>query len=97
MQKLAENVAPAVVPLLAQHAVPRQNHPDIPGRYCASLQVWVANEVPLAMSGGSLPELQTKTSAQIESDDVSPTLLEMVTKTKTQVERDDQGIHLATS
>lgn len=92
MQKLLENViVPGVVPLLAQHAVRRQDHPDIPGRYCASQQVWVANELPLAIAEGTLQELQTKTSAQIESDDVSPTLLEMVTKTKTQVERDDQS------
>lgn len=90
-QKLVEELMPPVVPLLAQHAERRQGHPHIPGQYCASRQVWIVNELPLAMAEGTLQELQTKTSAQIESDDVSPTMLEMITKTKTQAERDDQG------
>lgn len=87
-----ENNSQGILPLLAQRAIPRTGDTTIPGNYCAEQQVWIANGVPLVASATSLPEMSTKTEAQIERDDISPRVIfEMQTKTKAQIERDDQG------
>ena len=80
-----------IVPLLVQGAVARTGNTDIPGAYCPERHVWMLDGEPLVSGDTELPELVTKTSAQLERDDVSPTfLLEMQTKTKAELERDDQ-------
>lgn len=85
------NKSLGILPLLVQRAVSRTGDTAIPGHYCTEQQVWVVGGVPLVASGTSLPELSTKTEANIERDDVAPrVILEMQTKTNAQLERDDQ-------
>lgn len=91
MQKIeTEYKSQCIMPLLAQQAIPRTGDTTIPGNYCVEQQVWIADGLPLVASDTSLPELTTKTNAQLERDDASPRMiLEMQTKTKAQLERDD--------
>jgi hypothetical protein len=92
MHKFSQTPTGSVTPLLAQSAVRRSGDARIPGGYSASHQLWMMEDAPLVSSVDGLPELRTKTEAQMERDDVVPNvLLEMATKTDAVSERDDQS------
>lgn len=90
MHNFSETPPGSVTPLLAQAAVPRSGDTRIPGGYSASHQLWMVGGAPLVSSVNGVPELRTKTEAQLERDDVGPNvLMEMATKTDAVIERDD--------
>lgn len=96
MQAPTNDLSPDHVrPFLMDKAVPRTGEDRLPGQYCNARHVWMYDQRPMVESPRSLPEMSTKTEAQIERDDVSPfVVLEMQTKTKAEVESDDEANNL---
>jgi hypothetical protein len=81
-------------PFLTQFAITRTAEAALPGRYDATLQLWVIDSpigpTPLVSSSAGLPELATKTDVKQEGDDPGPlALLELHTKTSAVPEQDD--------
>ncbi len=92
-------------PFLMRFATPRTAQPPMPGRYSASLGVWVVNcvegERPIVeVDGGSLVATQSKTMTQVEVDDDDPTRfgsMETGTYTNVRQEADDEDAMFALS
>lgn len=90
-------------PFLMRFATPRTAQPPMPGRYSASLGVWVVDceggERPIVeIDGGSLVATQSKTMTQVEVDDDDPTRfgsMETGTYTKVRQEADDEDAMFA--
>lgn len=92
-----DRVANETQPILLRYGTPRQSEPDLPGRYCVELEMWMVptpeGERPAIDMPDLQPSLRTKTLTHTEQDDDS--LFSMTnmlqTKTEAQLEREDQG------
>jgi hypothetical protein len=99
MQEQDQKTDGMIKPFLAQFAVPRSGDQQIPGHYDPAKQIWVVQGPsglrPIIESEVALGETWTKTAANTERDDTTPSLAELATKTEVVRERDDPGFQLA--